>query len=402
MDRNNQGGMTALMYKYAADGYLTLSEAKAKLHEDAYIRTAAETLSRYCGIGMNDTAALKKKVTELLLESDPTAVKESADRKVRTWLNKKVQFISRESALQIIFALRPGLTEASEMLRRLCGEEFHWRDPEDIILLYALEHGLSRSAATELAERMAPLYRLPEGSDDDKDTMTENIKERLAEINTESELEAFLREYAPRLGKLHNTAYRLFMDFMSLLKTAYIDDMLSEDPYAEAGEGKKKKKDPVVEEQKMTTGDVVVTYLYNNLIPRAKKGKSSDTFKDAIQRDIQQNWPDEYALSRMTNRETDVTRKVLILLFLACDGGDSDYADYSDETAEDIFEDTYARLSSMLADCGFSPLDPRIPFDWMVLYCMVADDFIDIDENIPNFLSAIFRDSDEDSDDEQA
>lgn len=391
--------MTALMYQYAADGYLTLSEAKAKLHDDAYIRTAAETLSRYCGIGIDDTTALKKRVTELLLESDPTAKKDSVDRKVRTWLNSKVQFISRESAVQIIFALNPGVTEANEMLRRLCGEEFHRRDPEDIILLYALEHGMTRTEAGELMKRMEPLYKLPEGTDD-KEIMTESIKEKAAEITTEEELAGFLREYAPHLGKLHNTAYSLFMDFMSLLKTAYIDDMLSEDPYAVSEEGKKKKKEPVVEEQKMTAGDVVVTYLYNNLIPRAKKGKNTDVFKDAIQRDIQQNWPDEYALSRMTNRETDVTRKVLILLFLACDGGDSDYADHSDETAEDIFEDTYARLSSMLADCGFSPLDPRNPFDWMVLYCMVADDFIDIDENIPNFLSAIFRDSEESSGEE--
>ena len=93
----------------------------------------------------------------------------------------------------------------------------------------------------------------------------------------------------------------------------------------------------------------------------------------------------------MTNRETDVTRKVLILLFLACDGGESDYGDFSEESEEDVFQDTYARLSSMLADCGFAPLDSRIPFDWMVLYCMVADEAFGIDENMNQFLSEVFR-----------
>ena len=76
----------------------------------------------------------------------------------------------------------------------------------------------------------------------------------------------------------------------------------------------------------------------------------------------------------------------------ACDGGESDYGDYySDGSEDDVFEDSYARLSSMLSDCGFPPLDSRTPFDWMVLYCMAADDTVEIDENITRFLSAIFR-----------
>ena len=155
----------------------------------------------------------------------------------------------------------------------------------------------------------------------------------------------------------------------------------------------------------MTAGEIVTTYLYNNLIPRAKKekgGKRADEglLKDAIQRDVQQNWPDEFVLARMASRETDVTRKVLILLFLACDGGETAYGEYSDEDPEDLFQDTYARLSSMLADCGFPPLDSRIPFDWMVLYCMVADDMTSIDENIPKFLAGLFRDAAEEAPEE--
>ena len=147
----------------------------------------------------------------------------------------------------------------------------------------------------------------------------------------------------------------------------------------------------------MPAREIVTTYLYNHLIPRAsrsKGGKALDkTAADAIRRDIQQNWPDEFALARMANRETDVTRKALILLFLACDGGETSYGDYADDSPESVFEDTYARLSSMLADCGFPPLDPRIPFDWMVLYCMVAEDYTDIDEKIPRFLAEIFPES---------
>lgn len=378
MNDFNQGGMTELMFQDATEGYLTLGEAKQKLHASAYLRTAAETLARYCGVDMSNPTLLRKTVVELLLESDPSAKKDSVDRKVRSWVNDRIPLISRKSALQLAFALGLSVKDAEEMLWRLCGEGFHWRDPEDIVWLFALDRRMSYADACDLSIRMEPLYRLPEDLAADRETLTEMIRGQVIRLRTEEELEAFLKENAPRLGALHNTAYHLFMEFMELLKSPEMDDLLPG-------------------EEKMTAGEIVTTYLYNHLIPREKKdksGKRSDDalLKDAIQRDIQQNWPDEFTLARMASRETDVTRKVLILLFLACDGGETAYGEFTDEDPEDLFQDSYARLSSMLADCGFPPLDSRIPFDWMVLYCMVADDLTGIDESIPKFLAAVFRD----------
>ncbi len=379
MNDYDQGGMTELMFRDATEGYLTLEEAKRKLHASAYLRTAAETLAKYCGVDPADPALLRKTVADLLAESDPGSKRDSVDRKVRSWINDKIPFISRKSALQLAFALKLPVKDAEEMLQRLCSEGFHWRDPEDIVWLFALDRGMSYAGACALSARMAPLYKLPEGAPADRDTLTEMVRGEVVRLRTEEELAAFLKENAPRLGALHNTAYQLFTEFMELLKSPEMDDLLPG-------------------EEKMTAGEIVTTYLYNNLIPRAKKekgGKRADEglLKDAIQRDVQQNWPDEFVLARMASRETDVTRKVLILLFLACDGGETAYGEYSDEDPEDLFQDTYARLSSMLADCGFPPLDSRTPFDWMVLYCMVADDLTSIDENIPRFLAGLFQDA---------
>ena len=372
----NQHGMTELMYQYAASGSLTMAEAKKMLHENAYIRAANETLAKYCRVDPADLPPLKKRVAALLLESDPGQNPDSVEKKVRTWVNNRVQFISRESALQLAFALHLPVKDTEEMLWRLCGEGFHWRDPQDIIWLYALEHGMDYTEARALDRRLAPAYQQSGG--DDPGTMTETIRAQARQIREEEELADFLRENAPHLGALHNTAYMLFTEFMELLKSAPLGDSLPD-------------------ERKMPAREIVTTYLYNHLIPRAsrsKGGKALDkTAADAIRRDIQQNWPDEFALARMANRETDVTRKALILLFLACDGGETSYGDYADDSPESVFEDTYARLSSMLADCGFPPLDPRIPFDWMVLYCMVAEDYTDIDEKIPRFLAEIFPES---------
>ena len=106
----------------------------------------------------------------------------------------------------------------------------------------------------------------------------------------------------------------------------------------------------------------------------------------------------------MRTRKADVTRKVMILLFLACDGGDSAYGDLSEESPEDAFQDMFIRLDSMLIDCGFAPLDARSPFDWMVLYCMCSDDRLAIDDNVRRFLQSVFppserQEREEDGDD---
>ena len=387
MENNNQYGMTEMMHHYAKEGNLSFEEAKAKLYENAYIRTVNETLARYCGIDVKDESLLKARVTALLLESNPSANKESMEKKVRNWINKRMTSISRESALQLAFALHLKEKEAEEMMWRLCGEGFHWRDPEDIVWLFALGKGMDYPAACELSERMKNIYKLPKGTAENQSVMTEVIKPEVEKIQTEEELELFFKEYGPLLGTFHNTAFDLFKNFMDLLRSAPIEDNLPE-------------------EREMPVNEILATYMYNNLIPRTKRNNTGkkpadDTLKDAIQRNIQQNWPDEFSLARMANREIDVTRKVLILLFLACDGGETDYGYYADgyfaeSSPKNIFEDSYARLGSMLDACGFPPIDPRIPFDWMVLYCMVVDDILDIDSNISGFLSKIFTNTDED------
>ena len=94
------------------------------------------------------------------------------------------------------------------------------------------------------------------------------------------------------------------------------------------------------------------------------------------------DWPDEVTLSRMKNRKADVTRKVLMLLFLATDDGDA------------AFRSTQLRMNQMLADCGFRKLDPRNAFDWLVLYCMRSsadtETMDGLNEQLPYVLEMLF------------
>ena len=96
----------------------------------------------------------------------------------------------------------------------------------------------------------------------------------------------------------------------------------------------------------------------------------------------------------MKFRKVDVSRKVLILLFLATDPQDEDMEEEDDPdfilSEEDLFEDLYWRLNHMLARCGFLPLDPRSPFDWLILYCICAGDLLEVDERMRGIFQEMF------------
>lgn len=145
----------------------------------------------------------------------------------------------------------------------------------------------------------------------------------------------------------------------------------------------------------MTVRDVLETYLYRSLVPGTEKenAKKTDAFF-AIRNSIRQNWPDEYTFSKMKNQKIDVSRKALILLFLATDGSNSVYENLEDDeeayTQEEAFEDIYTRLNLMLTSCGFAKLDPRSAFDWMVLFCISSGDLWESDERIQNMLIEMF------------
>lgn len=370
MPEDKHANMTRIMSDYAVNERLSLEEARKKLHANAYFRTVSEVLERYCGAKGSE---LQKKVIDILYNSSPTPVeKDNIRRKVSGWLSKKRISIEKEAVIQLALELKLTLDDAEEMITRLSDEALHLRNPEDIVWFFALTHGMSYLDACGLRDRIMRIYEENKGSEDNTDMMTETVRQQLDQIQTVKELESFIASQASNLGKMHNTAYDLFNHFLELLR--------------DGGDV------PVAGGKKIVNGEcvienILVTYLHRDHIPNTKRRLNDD-----VQREIKKNWPSETNLSKMANREADVTRKVLILLFLACDGGEGPYGNLSEEDCKDVFNDKYTRLTSMLADCGFSHIDSRKPFDWMVLYCLAKDDTEDTDENIHDFLTEIFAD----------
>ena len=346
-------------------GDLSAADAAFVLAHEIKLRTFREKLERFSG-----GRELKALLVGGLLKDHPEATRDSIERKVRGWLAGSYEPTKRQDILEICFILGLSVKDADALIAMVSGEGLHWRDPEEIVAIYALHHGMDYPAMQALKSRLTKEDGREEAeTTPEEDSFTPMVRKEVEALETEEELSDFLRRAQRRLGKLHNNAYQQFMAFMSLLESPEIMDLMEPDA-------------------RYTTRQIVETYLDKKL-PALRRGAALT----AVQRDVRANWPDETSISRMKNREMDVSRKVLILLFLVTDGGErEDDDELEEETPEEAFRSSYCRLDNMLEQCGYRTLDPRSAFDWAALYCLRVDDVLMADRQMQDFLSALFSD----------
>ena len=312
------------------------------------VRTFPELLARYA-----PGEASREKLTEGLCRNNPSRSRESMDRKVRGWLSGKYQPTAREDLLELCFLLRLSPEEADAFLAAVSEEGFHWRDPRELTYAYALRKSLDYPEAAALYARVKP--DRDEKGEGTAESYTALVRQEAEKLQSEEELRQYLRDAGDRLGLYHNRAYGQMMDFLSLL----------EKPGTVSGE----------EEESFTVRRIIETYLDSRFPPSWDKKTL-----DEKRRGILAGWPDEVTLSRMKARKTDVNRKTLILLFLATDGGQEITDDWEEDVYWDELEDeedgeadfrsSCLRMNQMLTACGYRMLDPRNPFDWVVLYSL--------------------------------
>ncbi|MGM9590734.1 MAG: hypothetical protein ACI3V0_11285 [Faecousia sp.] len=352
MDMDYGSRMTTLSsaaYAAATTDGLSAQSAADVLMEQVQIRSFRDMLAAFA-----DAGSLRSLLVDGLCANDSSRSRESIDKKVRGWLSGKYQPARREDLLELCFVLRLDAQRADAFLAASGDAGVHWREPRELVYAYALDRGMTYPEARTLYDRVKP------GAVAD-DSMTESftplIRQEAQRCQTEEELREYLRAAASKLGRLHNTAYQHFTAMMEVL----------EEPESLNGE----------QERHYTTREIVERYLDKRL-PSARDGKKLEDKKRCVLSD----WPDEIVLSRIKNRKADVTRKVLMLLFLATDDGDADEDEWlqddtcgeenwpAEESADAAFRSTRMRMNQMLADCGFRQLDPRNAFDWLMLYCM--------------------------------
>lgn len=411
----------------------TVKDAAGVLMNYRKFRTLKDIL-----ISFGEGADIRTVLVDGLMVWQPDAVRENVDRKVRNWLNGRTTSIHKQDAFILSRILRLSLERTNEFLKMASGEGIHWRNPDDIAWCYAITRNLEPSQILKLLEKVRAIGTTPKAKPEiPYNNFTQEVHERLQNVLTQDEdaLIAVLESEWSRLGKLHNTAYQLFKQYTELLKKGYMDSDKSylytpddelrslsdkvmkkwEKDHAAVMETDRQKAEKAGEiflpdqpgyqltlehaagAPELTVPDensdekMLEDYLYRKLIPVGNQ-KEMDPVRETLQRVIRQNWPDVASLSRMRKRQIDIPRKVLILLFLATDGSDSEFEDLDDEdyTPEDSFLNIYTRLNLMLTSCGFLKLDPRSAFDWMVLFCISTGDLWESDERIQAMLLEMF------------
>jgi len=277
-------------------------------------------------------------------------------------------------------------------------ETLHWRNPNEITYIFALIHHMSYKEAQELDKKVREeLADTKESTNITENNFTPIIRTEILALNTTQELIEYLKSQNNKLGQYHNHAYHAFMEMLEALenpkelypsekKRLTIRNILKEYLF---GDNVLYAKEKVREkERKMEIAKAMGHKNKNNTDVSAKDSFIFTT----IQKNIIENWPDETTLSKMKTRKMDVTRKVLILLFLATDSGIELSDDELDKelTVSEVFEDLYQRLNHFLLLCGFSVLDPRSAFDWLILYCICVQDLFDMDIRMRGIFKEMF------------
>lgn len=382
-----ESNLTNLYKDYARNDVMTIEKAVAFLENEAVPRSFSEIVGKFC-----NTDDPQKTLVEGLKNNHSDLAAGSVEKRVRSWFQGK-HSLRKQDAIELCFILHLTLEQADDFVSLISEEKLHWRDPDEVADIFALQHGYSYDRAVSLKKKIKPLLEIADSQNHTKEIYyTSFIRKEISAINTEMELEDYLTGSAWKFGKLHNNAYCLFMQRLKSLETPEVS-------YND-GEG-----------EKLTIREILREYMYESNVAYAKKkaryslsnkGGEGKLILSAIQKSVSSNWPDETTLSKMKSRKTDVTRKALILLLMATEEGFRNGLDGEDTimygyepSKEEVFDDVYGRLNQTLLDCGFATLDPRSPFDWMILYSICVQDMFDADIRMRMLFQTMFGEREE-------
>lgn len=312
---------------------------------------------------------VKTRLSEFLRRYS-TASKDSTDKKIRDWLSDRYTPADREDYFRIAFALEQTETEANRMLALHSDFGIHYRNPREIVMAHCLRNPHTYDEALALAANAESAYKANAGALPQDggcpDVMTQKIYNELLGITDDGKLLGFISENAPSLGYFHNSAYKFFADRINVLI------------------------DPTQEQSDSYSIERVVGDYMRMHVP-LERGTSSF---DSLQKIIKSQWPNTTLIKNIYNRKVDVSRKIVILLYLITDGLDLSLSyDELDEdyiTPDERLEEHCWRLNMMLHSCEMNIIDPRNAFDWLVLYSLRAEYDESMSERMESVLGVLF------------
>lgn len=331
LNRISTGRMTpALAAQYLSDGQICL-------------RTFQEVLRE-----LYPAPDLAKRLAAAFHADEPEASSAAQERTVYNWVSGRSTPASREDVFHIAFAL--GLSEPQ--LNALLGVCFdygiHYREGRDIVYAWFLRMGKTYAGARRFFLSLPPAPQAAAPPRRAQSGLTHELHGAFLLPRNEDELRTCYLAHLEDLGRLHARAYQYFEHYLALLVR------------------------PGPEERSFSMEEVARQYLSMHMpLGRSRVGYG------LMQRLLKQNWPNATLLKNIRLRKADVSRKLLLLLYVATENGLSEgYSELDEEyvSPRERLEDHWVTLNVLLTDCGMPTLDPRSPMDWLVLYALTAEE----------------------------
>ena len=440
MKENNSKFTNEREYTYISSNNLTGIKSQAlspeeliNFMENGFIcRTFKDTITQFY-IEYENKKQEKGEVKRFLSArlSDMTKISyDNMSRNVRNWMNG-INIPQREQLFQMCFALELDESRASQLLASISDTGIHYRNPEELVYAFGLRQKMSYGETVQLKNEIMEKYyqnkkdALASEKNREAKIYTRQIQRKfLDEVHTVEDLKQFFEENSGVFGKIHEAAYDEFMRMLKLLQNpetdfeAYWMQYLKENTgYSE--EERQKEVERIKQDLKKKSVEEIIEEYLRMYVPKntsrkkTGEGKRNYTY---LQRVIKKNWPSESIISKMKTKEMDVSRKVLLLLFLLTeefevsdlinreqeddifsdlDEGDEYLSDLGEmEDANDRMERRIVKLNLFLEAYGMNQLDPGSAFDCFVLYALKASydgDEDNMGERFKSVLKLLFE-----------
>lgn len=362
MKQNNQmmTEVSARQWDFIAKECQTPKEAVDFLKSGMRLRTFSDIICRlYPG------KDLENRLTDRLFAfcgaNADTTQRDSIRRKVQNWLHNRNLPTDREDVFQIAFALELDEKQTDWLLAQVFDAGIHYRNEKEIIYAFSLRNHQSYEKASVCAKTFA---ERKSASDTTGNAVTKLLKMEFEQLPPDEDIINFMMKHSESFGKNHNTAYQYFIQMLDLLT----GEKSGEEVYSME----------YITEQ----------YLRMNMPEDKKVSGYSD-----IQRMVKKYWPGVRNIKEMKNRNEDVTRKALLLLYIVTGGVWTETYDELDEayvTSEEMLIEHCKRINKMLEDCGMRYMDTRNPFDYLVLFCLKSKRSEFMSERMEQMVEELF------------
>lgn len=273
---------------------------------------------------------------------------------------------TRNNMYKLCFALGFTVKETREFFRKVyLVRPYDSRDIKEAVYLFCMNNNNSYEKALDLISIIESGNNAGQETDGEmKITKTRVLNLKILEIKNEKDFLAFMDTNRNSFGLKNNTARQYYTKLLEdakemaggVSKTKLLDIILYGPDLVESEE-----RDKGADAKKIAKVTSNTEVFDINLF-----GSDPEDNEKKFLKVVKRNFPQKQQLSEIEQGTAsyDTIRKALILLkfytFFMHVGENNAYGDH---------EDFYQETDDMLVECGYSPLYPRNPYDWIFMYC---------------------------------